>query len=197
VMDTFGDKVFVPLADTLNVGDSVAVYNLVDDTRIAVPILAFDIGDYAFVTPSFDFAGFDWKLDFDFNLIPLDFIYSNEDTVIGVQEMEIGGSGVWRSLSHIILQTMGDWCSFTSPFPYTYFAWRTMASDTNDGVAQVLFDDEVFTEENTYNVGTVWYVYEINKTQGFSAKIRSKTNADVTISKFAFFNDPDFDYESY
>jgi hypothetical protein len=71
VMDTFGDKVFVPLADTLNVGDSVAVYNLVDDTRIAVPILAFDMGYHAFVTPSFDFAGFNWDIDFDFNLIPL------------------------------------------------------------------------------------------------------------------------------
>jgi hypothetical protein len=71
VMNVFGgDKMFIPLGD-IEVGDTVAVYNLKDDTRIAVPILSFDIGDYAFATPSFDFAGFNWNLDFDFSLIPL------------------------------------------------------------------------------------------------------------------------------
>jgi hypothetical protein len=70
IMDSFGDKVFVPLGD-VEVGSTVAVYNLADDTRIAVPLLSFNVGDFAFSTPSFDFAGFDWKLDFNFQLIPL------------------------------------------------------------------------------------------------------------------------------
>lgn len=105
VMDTFGDKVFVPLADTLNVGDSVAVYNLVDDTRIAVPILAFDIGDFAFATPSFDFAGFDWKLDFDFNLIPLMLGFPENSLVAGMfcnymnnNENPSSGMPIWGNL---------------------------------------------------------------------------------------------------
>lgn len=75
VMNSFGDKIFVPLG-SVEVGDTVAVYNLRDNTRIAVPMLTLDIGDMVFKTPSFDFAGFDWKLDFDFNLLPLDLSFA-------------------------------------------------------------------------------------------------------------------------
>jgi hypothetical protein len=70
VMTAMGDKIFIP-CEGVGVGDTVAVYNLIDDSQVAVPILSLDVGDYTFNTPSFDFAGFDWSLDFDFTLIPL------------------------------------------------------------------------------------------------------------------------------
>ena len=60
----------VPLS-TPAIDDKVALYNLKDETRIAVPTLRFDVGDFAFVTPNFDFAGFDFKLDFNFQLVAL------------------------------------------------------------------------------------------------------------------------------
>lgn len=55
----------------VNVKDTVMLYPLKDSTRIAVPTLSFSIGDFVFTSPSFQFAGFDWKVDFNFNLIPL------------------------------------------------------------------------------------------------------------------------------
>ena len=61
---------FIPV-DPLEVGDKVILYSLRDDTKIAVPSLDFDIGDFSFVSPSFQFAGFNWNIDFDFALIPL------------------------------------------------------------------------------------------------------------------------------
>lgn len=60
----------VPLS-TPSIGDMVAIYNLQNETRIAVPTLTFGLGDVSWVTPNFDFAGFDFKLDFNFQLIPL------------------------------------------------------------------------------------------------------------------------------
>ena len=55
------------------VGDSVILYNLGNGQRLAVPTLWFDLGYFTFVAPSFQFAGFDWKFDFNFNLLPLKF----------------------------------------------------------------------------------------------------------------------------
>ena len=70
VMPSFGENVAVSLGG-LSEGDKVILYNLKDETRIAVPTLSLSIGDPVFSSPSFDFAGFNWKMDFDFNLIPL------------------------------------------------------------------------------------------------------------------------------
>ncbi len=80
-MVEIGDKVLVFAAGSdyatavplwpPEVGDNVALYNLKNETRIAVPTLTFALGDFAFVTPNFDFAGFDFKLDFNMQLIPL------------------------------------------------------------------------------------------------------------------------------
>jgi len=53
------------------INDKVILYNLGNGQRLAVPTLWFDLGDFTFVAPSFQFAGFDWKLDFNFNLTPL------------------------------------------------------------------------------------------------------------------------------
>ena len=60
----------VPLI-TPGIGDKVALYNLQNETRIAVPTLVFGVGDISWVTPNFDFAGFNFNLDFNFQLIPL------------------------------------------------------------------------------------------------------------------------------
>jgi hypothetical protein len=51
------------------VGDSVILYNLGNGQQLAVPTLTFKLSDYTFLVPSFQFAGFNWKLDFNFNLL--------------------------------------------------------------------------------------------------------------------------------
>lgn len=81
VMPSFGENIAVPLGD-LSEGDRVLLYNLKDSTRIAVPTLSLNVGDRVFSSPSFDFAGFNWEIDFDFNLIPLSpllFGYTDHD----------------------------------------------------------------------------------------------------------------------
>ena len=81
VMPSFSENVAVPLGE-LSEGDQVLLYNLKDDTRIAVPTLSLNVGDRVFSSPSFDFAGFNWKVDFDFKLIPLSplfFGYTDHD----------------------------------------------------------------------------------------------------------------------
>lgn len=65
-----GGYQFIPV-DPVEIDDKVILYPLQDETRIAVPALEFGIGDITFASPEFQFAGFDWKLDFNFNLIPL------------------------------------------------------------------------------------------------------------------------------
>lgn len=70
VMPSIGENVAVPLGD-VNIGDSVILYPLKDNTKIAVPTLSIWLDDVVFNTPSFQFAGFDWRVDFNFQLIPL------------------------------------------------------------------------------------------------------------------------------
>lgn len=70
VMPSLGENVAIPI-DTPEVGDSVILYALKDNSQIAVPTLSFSIGDFIFNTPSFNFSGFNWNLDFNFQLIPL------------------------------------------------------------------------------------------------------------------------------
>lgn len=70
VMPSLGENMAVPLGD-VEVGDSVILYSLKNETRIAVPTLAFSIGSYAFNTPAFNFSGFNFNLDFNFQLIAL------------------------------------------------------------------------------------------------------------------------------
>jgi len=69
VMPALGENMAVPLGD-LSEGDRVLLYNLKDSTRIAVPTLSLNVGDRVFSSPSFDFAGFNWEVDFNFMLIP-------------------------------------------------------------------------------------------------------------------------------
>ena len=78
VIPSFGENVAVPLGE-LSEGDKVILYTLKDETRIAVPTLLLSIGDRVFSSPSFDFAGFNFDIDFDFNLIPLAFLLDVED----------------------------------------------------------------------------------------------------------------------
>lgn len=58
---------------TPSVGDTVTVIPLQDGDFICIPKLEFQVGDHAWHAVDFPFAAFDWKLDFDFQLIPLIF----------------------------------------------------------------------------------------------------------------------------
>lgn len=51
------------------VNDKVILYNLGSGGQLAVPSLTFNLDDYAWVIPTFDFKGFDWKFDLNWNLI--------------------------------------------------------------------------------------------------------------------------------
>lgn len=51
------------------VGNKVILIEIAGGTQIAVPIMAFDIGQYSWAIPSFRFAGFDWKIDWDLYLL--------------------------------------------------------------------------------------------------------------------------------
>ena len=56
---------------TPEVGDQVIVIPLDGYGDLAVPCLTFAIGEWVWVMPEFKFAGFDWKMDLHFNLIPV------------------------------------------------------------------------------------------------------------------------------
>lgn len=71
VMPSLGENVAIPI-ETPEVGDSVILYALKDNSQIAVPTLDFSLDNQVFVSPSFNFAGFNWDLDFDFNLLFLE-----------------------------------------------------------------------------------------------------------------------------
>lgn len=70
VMSSHGENVAIPFSSPVP-GDRVCIYPLQDNTEIAVPSLAFDLHAPVFVTPNFAFAGFDWHLDFEFQLLAL------------------------------------------------------------------------------------------------------------------------------
>lgn len=54
---------------TPEVGNKVILIEIGDGSKIAVPILEFDIGQYTWVIPEFRFAGFDWKIDWKLLLL--------------------------------------------------------------------------------------------------------------------------------
>jgi len=71
VVPSIGENFATPVKGA-EIGDTVILYNLKDNTRIAVPTLTFDLGSTCWVSPSFDFAGFNFSLDFNMNLLSLD-----------------------------------------------------------------------------------------------------------------------------
>ncbi|HPD11570.1 MAG TPA: hypothetical protein PLN56_11320 [Methanoregulaceae archaeon] len=64
-----GEDFYVP--PSVEVGDKVMIYTLGNGQKIAIPTLSLSLDDHVFPTPSFSFAGFDWKIDFNFSLVPL------------------------------------------------------------------------------------------------------------------------------
>lgn len=89
----------VPVAiklDSVDVGDPVLLYNLKAEDKIAVPRLQFDVGSYVFAAPSFDFAGFDWKVDFDFDLLP--FYLQITDKWCGVKATSLCWCGGYKTI---------------------------------------------------------------------------------------------------
>jgi len=65
---------------TPGVGDKVTLYNLGNGQRLAVPVLSFSLGEFTWVTPGFQFAGFNWNLDFNFQLLSFSLISSGSYT---------------------------------------------------------------------------------------------------------------------
>jgi len=110
VMPSLGDNVAIALI-TPEVGSSVILYNLKNETRIAVPTLFFSLGSNAFNTPSFDFAGFNWSLDFNFQLIPLLLFGTNLPVEIGsdsqmVQYVDFGNFDfIWNGLGTVYISS--------------------------------------------------------------------------------------------
>lgn len=99
---------------TPNVGDRVILYNLKNDTKIAVPILSIGVDYYIFNTPSFQFAGFNWNIDFNFQLIPLILSLTPSGTywVTSIIEVSHGPNGN-ASYDNYILSTSPspDYCT--------------------------------------------------------------------------------------
>ena len=85
---------FVKVAPA-KVGDIVTLYNLSGGDRLAVPSMNLSLNAPVWVTPDFDFAGFDWKIPFDFLLIP--FIWDSGYIIRQLTD------------DHIIDNVKGDW----------------------------------------------------------------------------------------
>jgi hypothetical protein len=56
---------------TPDVGDRVMIVPVDDIGELCIPMLTFTIGDKVWIGPDFKFAGFNWKLDVNLQLIPL------------------------------------------------------------------------------------------------------------------------------
>jgi hypothetical protein len=72
---------FTPVT-TPAIGDTVILYNLGNGQRLAVPSLIFNLNDYSFVVPSFQFAGFNFHLDFNFNLLKFNLAAQSVDALL-------------------------------------------------------------------------------------------------------------------
>jgi hypothetical protein len=59
---------FSPVAPAV-VGDKVILIECGGGQQIAVPVLAFELGQYSWAIPEFRFAGFDWKFNWDTQLL--------------------------------------------------------------------------------------------------------------------------------
>lgn len=70
IMPSLGENIAIPV-ESPGIGDTVMIYSLRDETRIAVPALTLSPGSRIFNTPSFNFGGFNWSINFNFQLIPL------------------------------------------------------------------------------------------------------------------------------
>lgn len=121
---------FIPVG-TPEVGDTVALYNLVDESRIAVPTLTFSIGDQVWNTPSFDFAGFNFSLDFNFQLIPFVGFVISETAKLLIEHN-------WRAAGYIgeVMETV-----------YNNVFWdgagRVWLSRSGVSVESIQFDDQL------------------------------------------------------
>lgn len=143
-MVSVGDKVIVFGAGsdfahaveltTPNIGDTVTLYPLPDETQIAVPNLTFDLDNYVFVTPSFQFAGFDFNVDFDFQLLLLalekfragEYYYGNSWDWTDGWEMTFAewGSTMWSGGVYDGVYNMSCPAGFTSGKLWIYAGGR-------------------------------------------------------------------------
>lgn len=106
VMPALGENMAVPLGSA-DIGDSVILYSLKDETRIAVPTLGFSIGSYAFNTPAFNFSGFNFNLDFNFQLISLILGFYGDFTDHDLKISIDGGAFVYGDTASFTKYTSG------------------------------------------------------------------------------------------
>jgi len=203
VMPSLGENVAVPLGN-VSVGDSVILYQLKDNTRIAVPTLSFSIGDAVFNTPSFQFAGFNWNINFNFQLIPLDLSLFGADVIFLWNQVEYQATHVNPSTApgEIWLEAPGQgYIRKSVPFGYKYCAIKC-DGDYNDGVAKFYINDILVDSVCMYMKGVRWYTYSmydigmkrIKKIEMRSAgEICGGSDSDVAFIAFAFYNDPEFE----
>ena len=195
-----GDARYIPL-ETPEVGDTVILYSLKDETRIAVPTLSFGIGDFAFLSPSFQFAGFNWNINFDFQLLPLDLSFIGGDVTFIWNQVEYVSNWVnWGGYGQIWLVKRGDLVRKTVPFGYTYCAIKTDGDD-NDGVAAIYLNNTLIDSICMHNAGVAWHRFSKDDLGGdLITKIEVKytgtycggTKAEIAWIKFAFYNDPGY-----
>jgi hypothetical protein len=69
-----------------NIGDKAYIYTMRNGMKIAIPVLEFEIGNPMWMSPDMPMAGFDWKVDFNFNLIPLGIPLPCVSTLTGVAD---------------------------------------------------------------------------------------------------------------
>jgi len=144
IMPRMGENMAIPLGD-VEVGDNVILYNLQNETKIAVPSLTFDVGFPIFATPSFQFAGFDWKLDFNFSLIPFWFALTI-GSAVKIADAFYGPVGVYGSQVTLVDAN---------------FTWdgisRVFMSESPLAITNIQYDDSFMV---TTEVGTTGWVME-------------------------------------
>lgn len=69
-----------------NIGDKAYIYTMRNGMKIAIPVLEFELGNPMWISPDMPMAGFDWKVDFNFNLIPLGIPLPCVSTLTGVAD---------------------------------------------------------------------------------------------------------------
>lgn len=206
VMSSLGENVAVPLGN-VNVGDSVILYPLKDNTRIAVPTLSLSLGSVVFNTPSFNFGGFNWSIDFNFQLIPLDLSLFGADVIFLWNQVEYQATHANpHGCGEIWLEEPGQgYVRKSVPFGYKYgykYCAIKCNGDYNDGVAKFYINDILVDSVCMYMKGVRWYTYSmydigmkrIKKIEMRSAgEICGGSDSDVAFIAFAFYNDPEFE----
>ena len=112
--------------DPAAVGDMVILYNLGNGQQLAVPILNLQLGHYTWTTPDFQFAGFNWNLPFNFQLLPLGFLIGGTGTLVYAEDwgpVPITGAVLTAKFSHVKWNGAGHVYLSRSPSAVQSIRW--------------------------------------------------------------------------